>query len=47
MDNVKADKKIASPEKQPEQEDAPSTEVGKEGQANESEVKEEDKVSSP
>jgi len=42
-DNVNADEKIASAEKQKEQEDAPSTEVGKEGQANDAEVKEEDK----
>jgi len=40
---VNADEKIASPEKLPEQEDAPSTEVGKEGQASDAEVKEEDK----
>ena len=45
---MNADEKIASPEKQPEHEDAPSAEVGKEnkeGQTNEAEEKEkEDKV---
>ena len=44
---MNGDEKIASPEKQPEQEDAPLTEAGKEnkeGHANEAEEKEEDKV---
>ena len=46
-DKVNADEKIASPRKQSEQEDAPLTEAGKEnkeGQTNETEEKEEDKV---